>query len=79
MSTFEDEEERFKLKNEKKNLLSPRIDSLMKNYYDLFEKNKNVEFISLFSLQNTHYKIDYTTLFKEIKNIKKHSKEEYYE
>jgi len=37
----------------------------------LFEKNKNVEFISLFSLQNTHYKIDYTTLFKEIKNIKK--------
>lgn len=37
----------------------------------LFEKNKNVEFLSLFSFQNTHYQIEYLSLFKEIKKIKK--------
>lgn len=37
----------------------------------LFEKVKNVEFLALFSYQNTHFSIDYNTLFKDIKKIKK--------
>lgn len=37
----------------------------------LFEKVKNVEFLALFSLQNNRFTVDYNTLFKEIKRIKK--------
>ncbi len=40
----------------------------------LFEKNKNVEFLSLFSMNNNHFKIDYLSLFKNIKTIKKQLK-----
>lgn len=37
----------------------------------LFEKIKNVEFLSLFSYHNNHFAIDYNALFKEVKKIKK--------
>lgn len=37
----------------------------------LFEKNKNVEFLALFSRKNTHFQVDYNSLFKEIKDLKK--------
>ena len=41
------------------------------NISTLFEKNKNVEFISLFSLSDNHFHVDYNTLFKEVKETKK--------
>ena len=37
----------------------------------LFEKVKNVEFLSLFSYQNTHFTVDYNTLFKNVKLLRK--------
>lgn len=40
----------------------------------LFEKVKNVEFLALLSNKDTHFHVDYTTLFKEIKEIKKRLK-----
>ena len=40
----------------------------------LFEKVKNVEFLSLFSFQDTHFHVDYPALFKTIKEIRKNLK-----
>ncbi|MBO4645216.1 MAG: TlyA family RNA methyltransferase [Bacteroidales bacterium] len=40
----------------------------------LFEKVKNVEFLSLFSLTDNHFHIDYPTLFKAIKELRKNLK-----
>lgn len=37
----------------------------------LFEKVKNTEFLSLFSTTDNHYHIDYTELFKKVKEIRK--------
>ncbi len=37
----------------------------------LFEKHKNVEFLSLFSRKNSGFSVNYNTLFQEIKGIKK--------
>lgn len=37
----------------------------------LFEKIKNVEFLSLFSLTDNHFHVDYNALFKEVKETKK--------
>lgn len=37
----------------------------------LFEINKNVEFLTLFSKENQHFTIDYQKLFLQIKEIKK--------
>lgn len=37
----------------------------------LFEKNKNVEFLSLISKKDTRYKVNFPDLFTQIKNIKK--------
>lgn len=37
----------------------------------LFEKNKNVEFLALFSRRNTKFSVDYNALFKEVKECKK--------
>lgn len=40
----------------------------------LFEINKNVEFLSLFSLENRHYEVNYPKLLSEIKELKKNLK-----
>ena len=37
----------------------------------LFEKVKNVEFLSLLSYTDTHFNIDYNTLFKNVKLLRK--------
>ena len=37
----------------------------------LFESHKNVEFLSLFSLQDTHYKVDLNKICNEVKVLKK--------
>ena len=37
----------------------------------LFEKNKNVEFLTIFSLTDNHFRLDYNTLFKDVKETKK--------
>lgn len=37
----------------------------------LFEKNKNVEFLALFSKKNTLFSVNFPKLFTEVKNIKK--------
>lgn len=37
----------------------------------LFEKNKNVEFLALFSKYNTQFNVNFPKLFTEIKNIKR--------
>ncbi len=41
------------------------------NISTLFEKVKNVEFISLFSHTDTRYRLDYNDLFKIVKEVKK--------
>ena len=41
------------------------------NISTLFEKVKNVEFISLFSHTDTRYRLDYNALFKIVKEVKK--------
>lgn len=41
------------------------------NISTLFEKVKNVEFISLFSSTDTRYRLDYNALFKTVKEVKK--------
>lgn len=40
----------------------------------LFEKVKNTEFLSLFSLTDNHFRIDYPDLFKQVKEVRKNLK-----
>ena len=40
----------------------------------LFEKVKNTEFLSLFSLTDNHFRIDYPDLFKQVKELRKNLK-----
>lgn len=40
----------------------------------LFESNKNVEFLSLFALQNVHFAVPYSPLLDEVKVLKKNLK-----
>lgn len=37
----------------------------------LFEKVKNVEFLTVFSYEDTHFHFDYAQLFKEVKELRK--------